>query len=153
MIEIRACEAGDLTAIAGILDAGRSDYERHEPALWKRLSGAEALTPAAFEALLADPRGVKLLAVEEAGITGFLLARALPGSDDGSVAVIEAFQVAAPEYWPAAGAALLARAREQLAELGYRQLVLVSGYRDSAKMVFAREQGLAIASAWLTAPL
>jgi hypothetical protein len=51
------------------------------------------------------------------------------------------------------GAALLAAARERLAELGAVQVVVVCGHHDEAKLGALLASGLSRASEWLVAPV
>lgn len=160
MISVRPCETGDLERVVAILEARREEYARYEPVFWKRKHGTGPASAEFLKGHVENERAVSLVAVEgehdEARVVGFLFAlemRVPPVYDAGPTALIDDFHMARPELWETAGVALLEEAKARLRDMGLQQIVVVSGYADHAKMVFARRQGLSLASAWLTAAL
>jgi len=155
-IAVRDCTAADLEAVVHILEARREDYARYEPVFWKRKPGVARSSADYLRTWLNADRTVCLVAIQGEDVVGFLFGREAPTPpvyDAGPTAVIDDYHVKSPELWPTAGAALLAEARARLKDMGFRQFVVVSGYKDHAKMVFLRDHRLSLASAWFTAAL
>jgi hypothetical protein len=155
-VAVRECGKDDLAAVVEILDLKRSNLERFEPALWKQKSDMTAATIEALTALIESERTVALVADTGTGLSGVLIATelAMPAIyNAGPAAVIEDYYVRSPEDWPTIGSALLVEARKRLAKRGYKQVVATSAYKDTAKMVFLREQGLSLAVGSFTTTL
>ncbi|GLQ57470.1 GNAT family N-acetyltransferase [Devosia nitrariae] len=155
-IAVRECEADDLKGVVKILEARRDDYARYEPVFWKRRQGIAQASADYLKTLLGAERTVCLVAAADDEIVGFLFGREMPTPpvyDAGPTAAIDDYYVRSPELWATAGAGLLAEARSRFKDLGFQQIVVVSGYKDHAKMVFLRDHKLSLAAAWFTTPL
>lgn len=155
-ISVRECVADDLTGVVEILEARREDYARYEPVFWKRRQGAGPASADYLRTWLGAERTVCLVAAVDEEIVGFLFGREMPTPpvyDAGPTAAIDDYYVRSPELWPTAGASLLTEARSRFKAMGFQQIVVVSGYKDHAKMVFLRDHKLSLATAWFTSAL
>jgi predicted N-acetyltransferase YhbS len=155
-LAIRDCTAADLEAVVRILEARREDYARYEPVFWKRKQGVAKASGDYLRTWLGADRAVCLVAEQNGEVVGVLFGREAPTPpiyDAGPTAMIDDYHVKSPELWSTAGAALLEEARSRFKALGLKQFVVVSGYKDHAKMVFLRDHKLSLASAWFTAAL
>lgn len=155
-IAVRGCVADDLTGVVEILEARREDYARYEPVLWKRRQRVGQASTDYLRIWLGAERTVCLVAAVDEEIVGFLFGREMPTPPDydaGSTAEIDDYYVRSPELWPTAGASLLTEARMRFKAMGFQQMVVVSGYKDHAKMVFLRDHKLSLAAAWFTSAL
>jgi GNAT superfamily N-acetyltransferase len=142
---VRDCTAADLPAVVDILEHKRDLLATFEPRLWKRAAGTRASTLSYFSGLLASGEQVFLLADDGGRIRGFVLAapmRVPPVFDAGPTAMIDDFEVASPELWPTVGAALLAAARQRLAQRGIVQFMCIGAQRDSHKLQMLTAAGL-----------
>ncbi|GHA12702.1 N-acetyltransferase [Devosia pacifica] len=155
-VEVRNCEVADLAAVIDILQARRAEHERYEPVFWKISEDAAASSKAFLATVLEDEESLCLVAMESGILVGFLFARPMPTPpvyDAGPTAVIDDFYMLSPDRWITAGVALIENAKQRLSEKGIKQIVAVSAYKDNAKMVFLRQQGLSLASAWFTSEI
>lgn len=142
---IRECAAADLPAVVDILECKRELLATFEPRLWKRAAGSRESTLSYFSGLLSSDEHVFLVADDGGRILGFILAASMrvpPVYDAGPTAMIDDFEVAAPELWPTVGASLLAAARLRLAGQGIVQLMCIGVQRDSAKLQMLAAAGL-----------
>jgi acetyltransferase (GNAT) family protein len=150
---IRAGIKDDLPSCCALLEAMRARYQTYEPQFWKRAPNAAKMSEAFLGMLTAQP--VTLFLVAEAGgkITGFLTARPQPVPpvfEPGATAFIDDFCVL--DDWAVTGASLLREARAKLKERGFAQVIVVSAFRDDAKMEMLKREDLSLASAWWVGP-
>jgi ribosomal protein S18 acetylase RimI-like enzyme len=151
---VRAANASDLDAVAAMAEARRERYEAFEPVFWKRRTGSAAMSRAWFAHLLSKPENLFLVAEWSGTPTGFLIAAPVatpPVFDAGPTALIDDFCVDDPAMWPVVGQSLLRMARGELKERGFKQIVVVSGFKDAEKMKFLESEKLSLASTWWTA--
>ena len=151
MRKIRTGNADDLPACVTILETARARYQAYEPHFWKRSAKAPALSLAFLRHLRAQEGTPFLVSEHDGAIVGFLTARPQPVPpvfEPGKTAFVDDFYVADDAEWPLAGVALLKEARAQLKAQGYEQVVVVTAYRDDAKMAALKEENLSLASAW-----
>ncbi|MEJ1967902.1 MAG: GNAT family N-acetyltransferase [Rhizomicrobium sp.] len=155
MSVVRTATPADLDAAAAMAEARRVRYEAFEPVFWKRQPGSEALSRAWFAHLLARPETVFLVAEWGGSPTGFLIAVPTPAPpvyEAGPTAMIDDFCVEDPALWASVGPPLLREARARLKERGFRQIVVISGAKDTEKKTFLAAEKLSPASTWWTAP-
>lgn len=148
---VRDCVAADLTAVTDMLEAKRALLATFEPRFWKQAPNSRELTGPYLASLIDSGRHVFLVAEENGGIAGFILASPMPVPpvyDAGPAAVIDDFDVADPATWEKVGGALLAETRRRLRERGIVQFIFVSARRDRPKMEFLQGQGLSEHAAW-----
>ncbi|HEV7276411.1 MAG TPA: N-acetyltransferase [Devosiaceae bacterium] len=144
-MQIRDCAPADLPAVINMLERKRDLLATFEPRLWKRAAGSAESTHSYLSGLLTADDNVFLVTDDGDRILGFLLAtpiRVPPVYDAGPTAMIDDFEVAAPELWPTVGAALMTAARQRLAQRGIVQFMCISVQRDSGKLQMLADAGL-----------
>lgn len=145
MTDIRDCTEADLPAVVDMLERKRDLLATFEPRLWKRAAGSGEASNAYFSGLLSTDDNVFLVAEDGDRILGFILAtpmRVPPVYDAGPTAMIDDYEVAAPELWPTVGASLLAAARQRLARRGIVQFMCIGAQQDSGKLQMLASAGL-----------
>ncbi len=154
---VAAAAATDVKDIASLAAARRQEYEQAQPQFWKAAADAVEQHTQFLASLIGNDQVVSLVARNRDRLLGFVFGSLVtsppvyaPGGPSG---FIDDFAVADAADWSSAGAALLAAAREQLAELGAVQVVVVCGHHDAAKMTTLIASGLSRASEWLVAPV
>jgi hypothetical protein len=153
---VRPANQSDLDAVAAMAEARRVRYEAFEPMFWKRRAGGAAMSRAFFAHLLSKPDNSFLVSEWGGAPNGFLIASPVPTPpvfDAGPTAMIDDFCVDDPALWPIAGQGLLRAARAELKERGFKQIVVVSGFKDAEKQAFLESEKLSLASTWWTAPV
>ena len=156
-MDIRRATASDLDAVIAIIESQRKQYQKFQPAFWRRADNAASLTRTFFSGLLAAPETYFVVATEGRQLLGFLIARKLaapplfdPGGDTW---LIDDFAVSEPRHWLSIGEALLSHVSTLLHEHGAAQIVAACADRDLAKTEMLRRSDLTIASSWWTKPL
>ena len=156
-IEVRAARQRDVPAMVRLIEQRRLDYERFEPVFWRRAPRAARRTALFYRLLLLRGSTTALVASEEGGVTGFLIARRtrVPPVYDpgGTTVVVDDFAVAGAARWATTGEALLARLRAVGRAAGWRQIVMVCGAADRAKSDLLPAADLHIAATWWTTTL
>lgn len=154
-MKIRKATSADVPRCVELVETRRAEYEKYEPRFWKKAETSAASTQPWFEKLFSDERSVAFVAVEEALVVGFVIAREFPTppvyDPGGQTALIDDFCVAAKDRWQDAGAALLQEAKAELNRRGFAQVVVVGARQDAAKTAFLTQANLSLASTWWTA--
>jgi GNAT superfamily N-acetyltransferase len=147
---------GDVDDIASLASVRRQQYEQAQPQFWKQAPDAVEQHARYLASLVGDDHAVSLVARDGDRLLGFVSGSLVepppvyaPGGPSG---FIDDFVVADDADWSTVGTALLAAARERLAERGAAQVVVVCGHHDEAKMSALVASGLSRASEWLVAP-
>jgi hypothetical protein len=153
---VRKAGLEDISSMASLSAAKRTEYEAYAPTLWHRAEDAEPKQIAFFEAQLARPNTIALVSEQGGELTGFLLAsivKAPPVYDPGTlVCMIDDFTVRRSSDWDSEGTELLGEAR-RLAKLQSANLVVVvCGQRDKPKREMLSALGLYVASEWYVSP-
>ena len=140
-----------------LIERRRAAYERFEPVFWRRAPGAARRTALFYRLLLLRRSTTALVASDEGGVTGFLIARRTPVppvyDPGGPTVTVDDFAVGGAEQWGSIGGALLDRLREVARAAGWRQIVVVCGAEDRAKSDLLRAGDLHVVSTWWTATL
>jgi GNAT superfamily N-acetyltransferase len=154
---IHPARVDDLDAIVALAALRRVDQQVAQPQFWRPALDATERHAQWLRGLVADDAVVSLAAVDAEGtLVGYVFATlvAAPPVYDpgGSTGFIDDFAVSDASLWATVGVDLLAAARQQLAERGAVQIVVVSGHHDAAKRSALRAAGLALASEWYVGP-
>lgn len=154
---IVAAAPGDVEDMGSLASARRQQYEQAQPQFWKAAPDAVEQHTLFLASLIGNDQVVSLVARDGDRLLGFVFGSLVasppvyaPGGPSG---FIDDFAVADAADWSTVGSALLAAARERLAELGAVQVVVVCGHHDEAKMDTLLASGLSRASEWLVAPV
>lgn len=154
---IRPAAAADVEEIAALAAARRADYERAQPMFWRAAPDAVRQHAPFLATLVGDDQVVSLVAHDGHRLRGYVFGTlAVPPpvyAPGGPSGFIDDFAVADAVEWASVGRALLAAARERLAELGAVQVVVVCGHHDQPKLAALLGSGLDRASEWLVAPV
>ena len=156
-MDVRKATEQDIEAAIGLAERTRRQYQKYQPAFWRKPTDSVARTRALFTGMVAEPGAYFLVAVEGRQQLGFLIATKFPAppvqAPVGDIYLIDDFCVAEPHLWLTIGEALLSHATTLLHEHGATQIVVVCGDRDLPKAEMLRRSDLTIASSWWTKPL
>ena len=156
-MDVRKATEADIEAAVGLAERTRRQYQKYQPAFWRKASDSVAQTRSLFTKRLAEPGASFLVAVEGRQQLGFLIATKFSAppaqAPSGDIYLIDDFCVAEPHLWLTIGEALLSHATTLLHEHGAAQIVVVCGDRDLPKAEMLRRSDLTIASNWWTRPL
>ncbi len=148
---IRSAIPADVSAIAAMASARRTQYARYQPVFWAPARDAEELHKPYLAKLVSDEDVISLVAEESGTLTGFVIAMitGAPAVYDpgGPTCQIDDF-VVVPGRWGSTGTQLLAAALERAAGRGAVQAVVVTAHLDVDKREALAECGLSIASEW-----
>jgi hypothetical protein len=140
-----------------LIERRREQYEAVQPVFWKRAAGSAATTRRFYTwLLLFARRTLALVAVDNADLLGFLIAR--PGrtppvyNPGGPTAIIDDFCVARQEDWMLVGGELLMHVRMFGRKAGWSQIVVVCGAEDQPKAALLRSTDLSVVTHWWRGP-
>ncbi len=147
--------AADVPAIAALAQDMRLAHEKVQPRFWRVAAGAREVHEPYLAHLVQDPAVISLVAKSDGVLVGYLVATVVDAppvyEPGGPTGLVDDFAVASEVLWDSAGRDLLAEARVQLAGRGARQVVVVAGHHDEAKLRALLGAGLSRASEWLVA--
>ena len=150
-VSLRPGRWRDVPGMVRLIERKRAAYEQAQPVFWKRAATAAARTTAWYRLALLRPRTIVLVATRNGDPCGFLIAmptRVPPVYDPGGPTVtVDDFAVA-DDDWTGIGMPLLTELRRIGRIRHWRQIVVIAGAADAAKLALLRDMDLAIASTW-----
>lgn len=156
-MDVRKAESADIKAAVELVERSRRQFQKYQPAFWRKAANSAAATETFFTRRLTEPDTFFLVAVEGSRLEGFLIAAKFPVppvfDPGGETYLIDDFCVLEPHLWLTVGEALLSHASTLIHEHGGAQIVVVSADRDLAKTEMLRRSDLSIASNWWTKSL
>ena len=156
-MDVRNATKSDIEAAIGLAESTRRQYQKYQPAFWRKAPDSVDKTREYFNKLLEEAGTFFLVAVEGRQLLGFLVARKFPtppvNAPGGDTYLVDDFCVAEPHHWLTIGEALLSHATTLVHEHGGAQIVVTCGDRDLPKAEMLRRSDLSIASSWWTKPL
>ncbi|MDF1749290.1 MAG: GNAT family N-acetyltransferase [Alphaproteobacteria bacterium] len=156
-MQIRRVTSADAMSCVKLAEARRVEYQNYEATFWKKAENSAISTLRWFETLFSDDQNVAYVAIDDAVVVGFIIAREFPTppvyDPGGATALIDDFCVASKNRWKDIGAALLQETKLELCRRGFAQIVVVGAAKDLAKTEFLNETGLSLASTWWTTAL
>ena len=149
---VRPAAVADVEAMEDLADQKRLHYEQYQPVFQRPSQGARRVHSDVLKAMLSKPGALLLVAVDGAGIQGFIAGSLVDAppvyNPGGKVCAVDDFMVRGPAQWPTVGKALLdavlAKAKQSGAVLGN----VVCGPLDQPKRDFLAGQGFGVASEW-----
>lgn len=156
-MDVRKTIPADVEAAVALIERHRRQYQKYQPAFWRKASDSAAKSRAFFTTLVDAPDTYFLVSTEGNQVLGFLIAAKFatppvyaPGGDTW---LIDDFCVAEPHHWLTIGEALLSHVTTLIHEHGGARIVVVCGDRDLPKAQMLRRSELSIASNWWTKAL
>lgn len=140
-----------------LAESHRRQYANYQPVFWRVAPDAVERQRDYFTSLIADESIIKLIALNENALIGFIIGRLVAAppvyNPGGPTCYVDDFAVDQTESWAAIGSDLLAATKKEAMARGAAQLVVVCGHPDEAKRTALRSGGLSIASEWWVTPL
>lgn len=154
---VRMASAGDVQAMAALIEAKRLMLEGFEPVMWRPSEVAAKITPQFFTHQVGQPNVIARVAEDGGRFLGFVMGALqdpppvyAPG---GKTVLIDDFAVVEGAEGDAAASALLDAVISEARARGAVQIITVAAARDARASRWFEEKKLRVASQWWTRTL
>ena len=149
---IRKARLPDVPHMVGLSEQKRTQYEKYQPAFWRKAEDSREQQTPYFESLLEEEPVIALVHEQDGKIDGFIIATLVsaPSVYDpgGLTCMVDDFVVSAAENWQETGVNLLKAVMRKAKDRGAVQGLIVCGHLDQPKRTMLQSQGFSIASEW-----
>ncbi len=156
-ISVRIASAGDVQAMAALLEVKRQMLESFEPVMWRPSEIAAQLTPQFFTHQVVQPNVIARVAEDGERFLGFVMGTLqdpppvyAPG---GKTVLIDDFAVVDGADGDSAASQLLDAAISEARARGAVQIITVAAAQDARASRWFEEKKLRVASQWWTRTL